>query len=123
MRLSCLVTRTVCQRSQLRLAHSVRAAALTAPAIPLDARQPLRSMSIAHVDKDSYALQLAAKVEHVKARFADFALPDIDVFDSQTEHYRMRSVGQRVWSHTVMPAQPQQGSCLSPQRSIACCQM
>ncbi len=47
-------------------------------------------MSIAQVDGERYGEQLAAKVERVKARFADHKLPDMDVFNSQTEHYRMR---------------------------------
>ncbi len=48
------------------------------------------SMSIARVDQARYGEQLCAKVERVKARFADFSMPEVEVLESQSEHYRMR---------------------------------
>lgn len=53
---------------------------------------PIRSaMSLAKVDEALYGQQLSAKADRLKSRFADFCLPALEVFDSQTEHYRMRS--------------------------------
>ena len=88
--LSLQLTQSLCQRSHLRLAHSVRAAAVFTPLHSADAQQSSGSMSIAQVDGARYGEQLAAKVERVKARFVDHTLPDIDVLKSPTEHYRMR---------------------------------
>ena len=34
--------------------------------------------------------QLSAKADKLREKFADFSLPELEVFDSQTEHYRMR---------------------------------
>ena len=53
---------------------------------------PIRSaMSLAKVDEALYGQQLSAKADRLKSKFADFCLPVLEVFDSQTEHYRMRS--------------------------------
>ena len=47
-------------------------------------------MSLAKVDEARYGEQLSAKADKLREKFADFSLPELEVFDSQTEHYRMR---------------------------------
>lgn len=47
-------------------------------------------MAVTTIDKDRYGEQLSAKVDRVKAKFADFAIPPFEVFDSPADHYRMR---------------------------------
>ena len=47
-------------------------------------------MSLAKVDETRYGEQLSAKADRLRNKFADFSLPELEVFDSQTEHYRMR---------------------------------
>ena len=56
---------------------------------PTNADQTAR-MSIAQVDQALYGEQLSGKVQRVKAKFADFSAPELEVFESQSEHYRMR---------------------------------
>lgn len=56
---------------------------------PTNADQTI-NMSIARVDQARYGEQLSAKVERVKAKFADFSMPDLEVLESESEHYRMR---------------------------------
>lgn len=58
---------------------------------PTNADQTI-NMSIARVDQARYGEQLSAKVERVKVKFADFSMPDLEVLESQSEHYRMRQV-------------------------------
>ncbi|CAL8460872.1 g403 [Coccomyxa elongata] len=53
-------------------------------------------MSIAQVDQARYGEQLSAKVQRVKAKFTDFVAPELEVFESPCEHYRMRAEF-RVW--------------------------
>ena len=48
-------------------------------------------MSLAKVDGAVYGQQLSAKADRLRSKFSDFSLPELEVFDSQTEHYRMRS--------------------------------
>src|SRR5690606_11545057 len=43
-----------------------------------------------------YDQQLHRKIDVVRQDFADFSLPDLEVFDSPDEHYRMRAP-LRVW--------------------------
>jgi hypothetical protein len=47
-------------------------------------------MAVTTVDADRYGEQLSGKVDRVKAKFADFAIPEMEVFASPSEHYRMR---------------------------------
>ena len=48
------------------------------------------AMSLAKVDGAAYGQQLSAKADRLRSRFADFSLPELETFDSQTENYRMR---------------------------------
>lgn len=48
-------------------------------------------MSLARVDGAAYGQQLSAKADRLRSKFADFNLPELEIFNSQTEHYRMRS--------------------------------
>ena len=59
-------------------------------------------MSLAKVDGAAYGGQLSAKADRLRSKFADFSLPELEIFDSQTEHYRMRS-GQLIY--TSSPSQ------------------
>ncbi len=52
--------------------------------------QCCEQMSLAKVDEARYGEQLSAKADKLREKFADFSLPELEVFDSQTEHYRMR---------------------------------
>lgn len=52
--------------------------------------QTRSSMSLAKVDEASYGEQLSAKADRLREKFADFSLPALEIFDSQTDHYRMR---------------------------------
>lgn len=47
-------------------------------------------MSLAKVDGSRYGEQLSAKADRLRSKFADFSLLELEVFESQTEHYRMR---------------------------------
>jgi tRNA (Uracil-5-)-methyltransferase len=40
----------------------------------------------------AYETQLAAKVAHVRTLFTDFQLPELDIFRSAPDHYRLRYV-------------------------------
>ncbi|GGO79441.1 tRNA/tmRNA (uracil-C(5))-methyltransferase [Marinobacterium nitratireducens] len=53
-------------------------------------------MALPKVDPTQYQALLAEKLDAVRQDFAAFALPDIEVFASPTEHYRMRAEF-RVW--------------------------
>jgi tRNA (uracil-5-)-methyltransferase len=48
-------------------------------------------MSLPQVEPDRYSELLDKKKQHVLAQFAEFDLPNIDVFPSPPEHYRMRA--------------------------------
>ena len=48
-------------------------------------------MSLAKVDGAAYGQQLSTKADRLRSKFADFSLPELEIFDSQTEHYRLRS--------------------------------
>ncbi|WP_375056312.1 tRNA (uridine(54)-C5)-methyltransferase TrmA [Zobellella sp. DQSA1] len=49
-----------------------------------------------HLDTTQYAHQLAEKAERLRRQFAGFVPPELEVFASQPEHYRMRAEF-RVW--------------------------
>jgi tRNA (uracil-5-)-methyltransferase len=53
-------------------------------------------MALPNIQPERYEQLLADKVAGVQAQFADFALPDIEVFDSPKTHYRLRAEF-RVW--------------------------
>ncbi|CAL5219364.1 g1183 [Coccomyxa viridis] len=53
-------------------------------------------MSLAKVDGAAYGQQLSAKADRLRSKFADFSLPELEIFDSQTENYRMRTEF-RIW--------------------------
>lgn len=44
----------------------------------------------------TYSNQLAEKVSTLKNMFTDFNVPELEVFESQEKHYRMRAEF-RVW--------------------------
>jgi hypothetical protein len=45
---------------------------------------------LTEIDASQYDAQLSAKVDRILAQFADFEVPEIEVFKSEPEHYRMR---------------------------------
>lgn len=53
-------------------------------------------MAIPVVDPSQYESQLAEKAEQIKARFAAFDAPELEVFASPSSHYRMRCEF-RIW--------------------------
>jgi tRNA (uracil-5-)-methyltransferase len=53
-------------------------------------------MSLPQVDPSQYEAQLQRKRAYVEATFAEFDIPDVDLYRSPTEHYRMRAEF-RVW--------------------------
>ncbi|MGB1271654.1 MAG: tRNA (uridine(54)-C5)-methyltransferase TrmA [Endozoicomonas sp.] len=53
-------------------------------------------MSLAVVKPELYEQQLAAKAEIIRADFADFEIPELELFRSKPKHYRMRAEF-RVW--------------------------
>ena len=53
-------------------------------------------MSLAVVQPERYEEQLAEKVSQVYAEFEAFDIPELEVFRSQPEHYRMRAEF-RIW--------------------------
>ncbi len=48
-------------------------------------------MSLPTVLPEQYEQQLAQKASHITSEFADFDLPELELFCSQPEHYRMRA--------------------------------
>jgi len=48
-------------------------------------------MSLPQVEPDRYAELLTAKKQRVLTQFSEFDLPDIDLYPSPPEHYRMRA--------------------------------
>lgn len=55
-------------------------------------------MSQPSLSPESYAAQLAPKLEQFKRDFAPFDLPEPQVFESAPQHYRMRAEF-RIWHH------------------------
>ncbi len=82
------MTRTSAQgrRKEAAVAGSVAAAA---PA-KVAAEAPKFSPALTTIDPSQYDAQLEAKVERVRAQFAEFDPPPLQAFRSRPEHYRMR---------------------------------
>ncbi|MBY4676980.1 tRNA (uridine(54)-C5)-methyltransferase TrmA [Marinobacterium arenosum] len=53
-------------------------------------------MGLPNVQPEHYDAQLRDKLDWVKTEFAEFNLPQIEVFESEREHYRLRAEF-RVW--------------------------
>ncbi len=53
-------------------------------------------MSSVFIDPDNYEHQLEQKAKHLKQEFAPFQAPELEVFPSPKQHYRMRAEF-RVW--------------------------
>ena len=78
---------------------------------------PIRSaMSLAKVDGAAYGGQLSAKADRLRSKFADFSLPELEIFASQTEHYRMRS-GQLIYHPSSSHLPSSQRCCIG----LVCC--
>ena len=56
------------------------------------ADQPMKHFSsvLTEIDTAQYEPQLDAKAERIRAQFAQFAPPELEVFRSQPVNYRMR---------------------------------
>lgn len=53
-------------------------------------------MATTTIERDTYSVQLSDKAERLQQLFAPFAAPELEIFPSQPEHYRMRAEF-RVW--------------------------
>jgi tRNA (Uracil-5-)-methyltransferase len=51
----------------------------------------------------AYEQQLAAKVAHVRELFNDFALPELEIFRSAPNHYRLRYLHSSDEAHRLPP--------------------
>lgn len=60
------------------------------PEVAADDPMTKFSPVLTEIDASQYDAQLSAKVDRILAQFADFEVPDIEVFKSEPEHYRMR---------------------------------
>ncbi|KAL4443688.1 hypothetical protein ABPG75_011425 [Micractinium tetrahymenae] len=88
------MTRTSAQgrRKEAPAAGAGSAAATTEAAV----EAPKFSPALTTIDPSQYDAQLEAKVERVRAQFAEFDPPPLQAFRSRPEHYRMRAEF-RVW--------------------------
>lgn len=82
------MTRTSAQ-GRRKEAPAAGAAAASATA-EVAAEAPKFSPALTTIDPSQYDAQLEAKVERVRAQFAEFNPPPLQAFRSQPEHYRMR---------------------------------
>ncbi len=53
-------------------------------------------MATTHIERDTYSVQLSEKAERLQQLFSEFDTPELEVFASQPENYRMRAEF-RVW--------------------------
>ena len=67
--------------------RSLAAVAQTAASVAMPSEAPAAELA---TGRQSYVDQLADKTAVVKARFANLSIPEIEVFSSAEQHYRMR---------------------------------